>query len=316
MTITSAPSSVVDADRAPIISVVMYVLNGVHVIGEQLNALASQEVNGVWEVVVADNGSTDGTQELVRGRIASFPVELRLVGASDRRSAGHARNVGAGLARAELLAFCDSDDAVQPGWVQAAIDALNDHPLVYGARAPLTYPLDPTLPTDFDRLSPRGVRLTACNFGCRRDAFFSAGGFDVSLPPYGHEESDLVYRLRLLNIQPLPAPAMRVWFRSTTGYQNRMRKVFDQGVVEILLWRRRHRTPLTGAMVIADVLKFPQALLQLMRSETRPSLDATARNGVTRVAHAVGYFTHIRNGRLGPPIYAHDPRGPQADSAS
>lgn len=63
------------------LSVVICVLNGAHVIGEQLNALREQEADIRWEVVVADNGSTDDTLGVVTGAAEDFPVPLRLVDA-------------------------------------------------------------------------------------------------------------------------------------------------------------------------------------------------------------------------------------------
>jgi cellulose synthase/poly-beta-1,6-N-acetylglucosamine synthase-like glycosyltransferase len=49
----------------PTVSVVIPVLNGAATLGRQLEALAGQTYDQPWEIVVADNGSTDGTVELV-----------------------------------------------------------------------------------------------------------------------------------------------------------------------------------------------------------------------------------------------------------
>lgn len=120
------------------VSVVIPCLNAARYLGEQLDALSSQALGPsrqapdtrevrTWEVLVADNGSTDGSVELVRQRAASFPVPLRSVDASDRRGQAHARNVGARQARGKKLLFCDADDVVGDGWLRALAEGLEQH---------------------------------------------------------------------------------------------------------------------------------------------------------------------------------------------
>ncbi|HEY2642401.1 MAG TPA: glycosyltransferase family A protein, partial [Galbitalea sp.] len=99
--------------------------------GEQLEALAAQEFAGSWEVVVADNGSTDDTVARALEHAASLP-DLRVVDASQHRGASHARNVGAGAAKAPFLIFLDADDAAQPGWLPAMAEAARSADLITG----------------------------------------------------------------------------------------------------------------------------------------------------------------------------------------
>jgi cellulose synthase/poly-beta-1,6-N-acetylglucosamine synthase-like glycosyltransferase len=98
-----------------VISVIVPVLNGMPWLAEQLRALVGQECSEPWEVVVADNGSTDETKSVVQEWAARID-KIRLVDASTVRGPGAARNAGARAARGELLAFCDADNVVQPGW--------------------------------------------------------------------------------------------------------------------------------------------------------------------------------------------------------
>jgi len=123
-------SSQNNADNDPIIlSVIIPCLNAKSTIGLQLDSLSQQEWHKPWEVIVADNGSTDETLKIVesyQGRIQ----RLRIVDASDKKGPAHARNVGAANSKAELLAFCDADDEVAPGWVAAIGESISANGIV------------------------------------------------------------------------------------------------------------------------------------------------------------------------------------------
>jgi glycosyltransferase involved in cell wall biosynthesis len=82
-------------------------------------------------VVVADNGSTDGTTDLARRYRDRFSA-FTFVGGGLRRGHSAPRNAGANAARGELLAYCDADDVVAPGWLQAMAEAACHYDLIGG----------------------------------------------------------------------------------------------------------------------------------------------------------------------------------------
>lgn len=218
------------------------VRNGASVIGEQLAALSEQRADLEWEVVVADNGSTDDTRAVVEACRQRLGVPLTIVDASAARGAGGARNMGIAAARGDVVAFCDSDDRVSSGWVQAAWEATRRHDLVGGLNRRLVEPQDPAA----EILNPgclKGVRYRAvltCNAAARRSALQSVGGFDESLPPYGCEDVELSMRVADAGFSVGEAPDMVVYFRETTGVRRLLRKVYLSGKAEAVVWRR-HR---------------------------------------------------------------------------
>ena len=115
-----------------LISVIVPVRNGAAHLGDQLTALSSQGYGGAWEVVVADNGSRDGTAVVARSWSSALPA-LTVVDASSRKGINHARNVGAAAARGDFLVFCDSDDVAAPGWLEAMAVAARHADVVGGA---------------------------------------------------------------------------------------------------------------------------------------------------------------------------------------
>jgi glycosyltransferase involved in cell wall biosynthesis len=124
----ASPSS---GSRPELISVIIPVLNGEAHVAEQLAAIASQTYDGLWELVVVDNGCTDRTMQIVRGHADRLPA-LIIADARAKRGLNHARNAGAAAARGDFLAFCDADDVATPGWLAAMAEAAPDADLVGG----------------------------------------------------------------------------------------------------------------------------------------------------------------------------------------
>lgn len=109
----------------------MPVLDEERHIDDQLRALSGQTYRGEWEVVVVDNGSSDSTVARAlswQGRLPGLRIEHAPGGGLNR-----ARNAGAEAAAGDLLAFCDGDDVVAPGWLEALASAAPDADLVGGS---------------------------------------------------------------------------------------------------------------------------------------------------------------------------------------
>lgn len=100
------------------LSIIIPCFNAAATIGEQLQALVSQNWKDTWEVIVSDNGSTDGSIKVVEQFKGELP-NLHIVDASRRRGTAHARNRGAAMASGDALVFVDADDEVAPGWLEA-----------------------------------------------------------------------------------------------------------------------------------------------------------------------------------------------------
>lgn len=79
------------------------------------------------EVVVVDNGSTDGTPALLRELAASWPA-LRSIENTDNRGFAAATNQGVRAARGRLLCLLNNDTVVTPGWLRTLAGAVVDDP--------------------------------------------------------------------------------------------------------------------------------------------------------------------------------------------
>jgi glycosyltransferase involved in cell wall biosynthesis len=179
-----------------VISVIVPVRDGMPWLEEQLHALVAQQCSEEWELIIADNGSSD-ISSAVATRWAAEYDHISYVDASAVHGAPAARNVGVRTARGDRLAFCDADDIARPGWLASMAKALEEVDVVAGV---------------FDFWSLNGLRASApkpasmrqlgflpaglgANLAIRRAAFEAVGGFTEEL--LIGEDIDLCWRLQL-----------------------------------------------------------------------------------------------------------------------
>lgn len=107
----------------PRLSVVIPHLNEPHELGRCLASLAAQRSCGIpFEIIVVDNGSAEAPVRVCAG-LPDVRLEIEAT-----PGPGPARNRGAGLARAGLIAFIDADCVARPGWVRAIVDHFEANP--------------------------------------------------------------------------------------------------------------------------------------------------------------------------------------------
>ena len=104
-------------------SIVIPTYNRAEELRATLQSLSELEPPDSWEVIVADNNSTDDTGQVVRDAAAGFPVELRYVFEREQgRSA--ALNAAIRESRGSIIVTTDDDVRVAPDWLSHASEAL------------------------------------------------------------------------------------------------------------------------------------------------------------------------------------------------
>lgn len=105
----------------PLISVIIPVYNGVHQVTKCIEALRLQSVHRGTEVIIVDNGSTDGTWQLLESLRPSFP-NLVLHRENEIRGSYAARNLGIHHSKGKFLAFTDIDCQPVSDWLERCLD--------------------------------------------------------------------------------------------------------------------------------------------------------------------------------------------------
>lgn len=269
----------------PRLSVVIPCLNEERSLGHQMDALARQETDFSWEVVVVDNGSVDRTAEVARAFADRLP-SLHIVH-EPRRGRHHACNAGAVAARGELLVFVDGDDEVLPGFLQTICDSLGRHAVAAGR---LEHRRLSSGTGGFGEVQTQDLRdgadfLPAASGGClgvRREAFEAVGGFRDA-PPYA-EDVDLSWRLQLAgySIAFVAEAAVAVRQRTDLRQMYRQHRNFGQAYAHLYKLYRDRGMP--GRSLGAAASEWWKVLKGALRAR---SDDEKARL-VRRLGRAVG----------------------------
>jgi GT2 family glycosyltransferase len=263
------------------------------------------------EVVVVDNGSSDGSADAVA---AAYP-EAHLVRSAVNRGAAGGRNLGACYAEERFafgyLLFLDDDTVVHERLAGELVAALEGDPSA-GVATPKAYRID----TENVIASAGGMRVrlgrgSIADIGAgardagqfersgsvdscvgftmvaRREAFRRCGGFDEAYNPYGWEEVDLSLRMRESGYTIRYAPAALCWHAGGTPGRGARVAEYERGkAANYLRLMRRHAStaqwltfllivPLRGLRLIGMHLK--DGNWRIVRAQALGLLEALGR---------------------------------------
>jgi len=250
----------------PTVSVIVPSHNRAWSLRQALRSLADLEFpKDAYEIVVVDDGSSDGTEAAVADLRPTLPATVRYVRRAACGGAAAARNAGIQIAAGAALVFTDDDCVVQADWLRRLLAAFDtDEVGVVGGpdRAPPDAPffgkcVDYLL-TSFvgsgglrrgdglrvGRYYPRG-----CNMAVRREVIAQIGLFDESLGP--GEEIELAHRAVRAGYRIRFAPQALVWHARSRDLRSLLRKIFDIGYARVVL-ARKHR----GLLQLGHMIPF------------------------------------------------------------
>ena len=198
------------------ISVVIPTYNRKPILTKCLNALEQQQVpqelrNGGYEVLVIDDGSTDGTVEWLTNDAVQYP-HVRLMEQAHKGAAA-ARNFGVEQAKGDIIIFIDSDLVVTESFLASHLEGLrqgkrelkSDRLFTYGRvinTANFEHPTsEPFKLTDYS-----AAYFATGNVAISRKWLLEAGLFDLGFQLYGWEDLELGVRLKKLGLTLIKCP--------------------------------------------------------------------------------------------------------------
>ena len=179
------------------VSVVVPTFKRPDLLARCLAALVEQSFDPTaYEIIVADDGSSDDTCHLVErlARATNGRPRLRYTPVCDTTGPAAARNAGWRAARGEIIAFTDDDCVPDPNWLQVGVDAFQ--PGISGVSGKVSVPL-PACPTDYELNASHLENAEFVTASCfyRRCALEAVGGFDEHFQAAWREDCDLHFRL-------------------------------------------------------------------------------------------------------------------------
>lgn len=245
-------------------TVIIPVRNGGATIVDQLAALGRQTYRGEWEVVVADNGSTDDTVAVCE-RSADLVPSLHVVDASGRAGSSYARNVGAAHAKGDLLAFCDADDVVDERWLDELVKVAADHDFVGGVQQESRL-------NDVETLRTRSARarklvramgflpfVPTSNLAMWADVFNSLQGLNEEYPQ--SHDVELSWRAQLASYEVGFAPSAIVHYRYRSTLKGIARQSYVGGLDAVRLYRDFRDRGMRADPVVKRLERWARTLL-------------------------------------------------------
>ena len=183
---------------APAVSVVLPTRNRASYLEVALESLLAQDDPGPHELLVVDDGSTDGT-----ARIAER-AGVRMLRLAPAKGLNAARNAGIGATSGAVVAYVDDDVWAPPGWLRALAEGVERHPEADAFGGPIRARLEgpapracgrepaPITTLDLGDRDTEAERVWGANFAVRRSAFERFGRFDESVGGHGDEEDWLI----------------------------------------------------------------------------------------------------------------------------
>jgi glycosyltransferase involved in cell wall biosynthesis len=221
------------------VSVVIPARNAGATIERCLAALAEQTVRP-GEVIVVDDGSTDGTADIARRMGAKVLMQ-------DHSGAGAARNHGARAASGDQLLFTDADCAPVPQWVDRLVATLEDNGISAARGITTSEQPEPAArfaQLEYDEKYRQLARhetvwfVATYSAAYRRDAFWRFGGFDEGFAGATSEDQELSFRLARGGLRIAFVPSASVRHHHHTSLRAYVRRKFWIGYAKARIGRR------------------------------------------------------------------------------
>ena len=265
------------------ISVIIPTYNARDILARTLEAVLAQDFPADrYEVIVLDDGSADGSEDLVR-RLES-PVRLTYQWRANL-GRGAARNAGARLARSPVLLFLDADVRPSAGLLAAHArhhlghrwTGVQGRTLQDPESLTSTFMRASNLLPDFTirrRVALSPLHVITRNFSVTAEAFWEVGGFDEAFVGYGWEDIELALRLQQAGVGLQYEPEALGYHHHVQRLEDLLPKLRQAGEGAVYFWQKHGRSRWLGFFLEIHPLLLPLKWLVYRTRMVTPAIEA------------------------------------------
>jgi glycosyltransferase involved in cell wall biosynthesis len=166
-----------------------------------------------YEIVLVDDGSSDGSLGTVEELIGSSMVRIKIRRLPESKGCFHARNKGVEASEGEIIAFIDSDEIADKMWLRRLVEPLFEHKDVSGVSGKVITDAHKTLilpvvtaPIGATGMIEGVVFAGTGNVAYRKSTLLEIGGFDETFDPKWRGDSDLCLRVLEMGLKIIYEP--------------------------------------------------------------------------------------------------------------
>ena len=249
-------SSLKDYDKSIFnnnISIVVLNYNNMNVIGKCIDSLIKYGKNYNYEIVVVDNGSSDGSFEFIKN---NYDKKVKLI-KNNKNGCSSGRNLGVKNCTKDYIMFLDSDQfALSKNWLDIYLKIFTTYPDIgaigwaagwFDKNGYSYYTVD-----NFEyRYMPKPA-IARCDIGylgsggmfLRKDLFDKIGGFDEMYDPTCYEDTDLSLKIRNVNKEIYYCSYLDIEHKAhqttKSGSENHKKLIEEKGNYFVNKWEKKN----------------------------------------------------------------------------
>lgn len=249
-----------------LMSIVVPTYNRKEKLRETINAVAKQDYPD-YELIIIDDGSSDGTEELVKELQQKFPLRYFK---QNNKGPAVARNLGVEKARGEIIVFTDDDCVPEKNWLTELKKGFrNKNIAVVGGSSPFEESKRLIDRWQISQAKNHGERYQSNNLAIKKDIFLKMGGFNTSFDYQGAEDTELLLRLRTKGYRFCRNKKAVILHKHRNNFKSLLKKPWLYGHGDIIYMRDnpKYKTKRPFYIFLSPLVALKTALNQIRHSK-------------------------------------------------
>ena len=286
----------------PFVSVVVSTYNRKEMLKECLDSLFNQTYpKERYEIIVVNDGSTDGTEEVLNEYAKRAPPCKFRFFTQRNRGLSVARNVGIKKAEGEIICFTDDDCIADKYWIENLVKGFNDETVGGVGGKVITHNPKTWIEKNLEINQREYIKIYSFfvggNMAFRKSVLNEIDGFDP-LFRFGADDNDICIRVRLKGYELKYAPDAVIYFRHRSTLRDLIKQQYSYGIGCSRLGKKYPEFPLRGFAFFLIIKVMWNTILLPVRVMSVDNRKDYIIDGFLNIIRGVAYVTGIIKGYL------------------